>query len=144
MAEFVTGAKGVLKFKPDGGTLKTVAKVRDWSLDVSQDLLSTTVLGDDGQQYCGGFKSATGTATLLYYRDPTNADAKDLANQLINTSSGLDAKVADFELAVDDTRQANLIKFRAYITSIGIQVTSGEITTVPVGFTMEGKFTSGL
>lgn len=139
MAEFVTGAKGQLKV---GGT--AVAKVRDWSLDVSQDLLSTTVLGDDGQQYCGGFKSATGTASLLYYRDPTLKDAKDLANELINSSSGLDATTVNFELTVDEAGQANPIKFAAYITSVGIQVTSGEITTVPVGFTMEGKFTQGL
>ena len=60
---FYTGRTGKLEINS-----KPVAKIRDWSLETSVELLSTTAIDSTAATYTPGMKSASGSATLLYYR----------------------------------------------------------------------------
>lgn len=127
-----------------------VAKVRDWSIEVSVDLLDATTLGDYARTHHPSTKSATGSATLLYYRLDSSENAaykeftallskimktdrirrSDLVTMKLRVGSGnTDASVAD------DT-----IQFQAFITNASIAVANGELTAVPFQFTVEGDF----
>lgn len=60
---FFTGRSGAIRVDN-----KKVAKVRDWSLDTTVELLSTNVIGDFANTFVPGFKGATGSCTLVYYK----------------------------------------------------------------------------
>jgi len=60
---FFTGRTGSLVF---GG--KPVAKIRDWSLETTVELLSTNSINSTVNTFTPGIKGATGSATLMYYR----------------------------------------------------------------------------
>jgi len=64
---FYTGRTGKLEFW-SGSSYKPVAKIRDWTLNSTVELLSTTVVDSIASTFTPGIKSATGSATLLYYR----------------------------------------------------------------------------
>ena len=64
---FYTGRTGKLELW-DGSSYKPVAKIRDWTLNLTVELLSTTVVDSIANTFTPGIKSATGSATLLYYR----------------------------------------------------------------------------
>jgi len=57
---FYTGRTGSLTF--DG---KPVAKIRDWSLDTTVELLSTNAIDSTVNTFTPGVKGATGSATDL-------------------------------------------------------------------------------
>ena len=71
---FYTGRTGKLEFW-DGSVYKPVAKIRDWSIETSVELLSTTAIDSTVSTYTPGLKSASGSATLLYYRLETGESA---------------------------------------------------------------------
>ena len=58
---------------------KPVARVRNWSLTASVDLLETTKVDQFAPTYRPGMKSATGSASLFYYR-------LEFRDKTINTS----------------------------------------------------------
>ena len=61
---FYTGRTGSLAVA--GGL--PVAKIKDWSLDTTVELLSTNDISSFANTFTPGVKGATGSATLLYYR----------------------------------------------------------------------------
>ena len=67
---FYTGRTGSLAF---GG--KPIAKIRDWSLDTTVELLSTNTIDSAVNTFTPGIKGATGSATLMYYRLETGESA---------------------------------------------------------------------
>ena len=67
---FYTGRTGSVVF---GG--KPVAKIRDWSMETSVNLLSTNTVDSTSNTFVPGVKGATGSATLLYYRLETGESA---------------------------------------------------------------------
>jgi hypothetical protein len=105
---FYTGRSGSLKY--DG---KIVAKIRDWSVETTLELLPTNSIDSTFNTFTPGVKGATGSATLMYYR-------------LEGEESGGGA--------ADD------IKMYAYITSAQVSVSTGELSVVPIQFTMDGDF----
>ena len=60
---FFTGRTGSLVFNS-----KPVAKIRDWSLETTVELLSTNTIDSGVNTFVPGVKGATGSATLMYYR----------------------------------------------------------------------------
>jgi hypothetical protein len=60
---FYTGRSGSLVFNG-----KPVAKIRDWSLETTVELLSTSTIDSTASTFTPGIKGATGSATLVYYR----------------------------------------------------------------------------
>jgi hypothetical protein len=153
---FYTGRTGSLAFGTTTSTapssalaapsnLRQVAKIRDWSLDTTVELISTNSIDSGVNTFTPGVKGATGSATLIYYRleGVENNTLYGFNTLLVNSvhKRGIisEADRVFIELnagggASDD------VKFWAYITSIGITVSTGELTSVPIQFTMDGDF----
>jgi hypothetical protein len=136
---FYTGRTGSLIY---GG--KPVAKIRDWSLDTSVELLSTNSIDSVVNTYTPGVKSASGSATLIYYRleegeNITKTQFTDLLSRIM--------KIGAVETTDRVLLQCNVggngaddIQFYAYITSASVSASTGELSVVPIQFTMDGDF----
>ena len=137
---FYTGRTGSLIF---GG--KPIAKIRDWSLDTTVELLSTNTIDSSVNTFTPSVKGATGSATLMYYRLESGESAtlnqfttlltKIMQKGAIEASDRVFLDLNVGGIAADD------IKFNAYITSAQVSVSTGELSVVPIQFTMDGDFT---
>lgn len=140
---FSTGRSGSLKLGSD-----KVLKIRDWSLESTVELLSTTSLSDFANTFTPGLKGATGSATVMYYRKETTDTGIDfqkllsesgiLTNGEISTSDRVTLTLSATDKAKDS------IEFKAYITSSSIAVSTGEVTSVTINFTMDGDYMASL
>jgi hypothetical protein len=137
---FFTGRSGSLTF--DG---KPVAKIRDWSLDTTVELLSTNAIDSTVNTFTPGIKGATGSATLIYYRLENTESASytqftALLSKIMKGGAATESDRVFLELNVGGGT-ADDIKLNAYITSAQVSVSTGELSTVPIQFTMDGDFT---
>ena len=135
---FFTGRDGSIQVSG----AEDVLKVRDWSLDTTVELLSTTVLGEHANTFHPGLKGATGSATLLYYKKEggeTGLELTTLLNRVQFVGEMTPAKQITLILKVGPGAFDD-IKFDAYITSASISVSTTELTTVAFNFTVNGDF----
>jgi predicted DNA-binding protein with PD1-like motif len=135
---FYTGRSGSLVYSG-----KKVAKIRDWSVETTVELLSTNSIDSTVNTFAPGVKGATGSATLMYYRlEPEDVDKTEftqLLNKIMRLGGiGVNQRVF-LELNVAGGED-NDIKFNAYITSAQVSVSTGELSVVPIQFTMDGDF----
>ena len=141
---FYTGRTGSLVFGS-----KPIAKIRDWSLDTTVELLSTNTIDSAVNTFTPGVKGATGSATLMYYRLESGESAtlnqfttlltKIMKTGAINPGDSPTGDRVLLELNVGGGA-ADDIKFNAYITSAQVSVSTGELSVVPIQFTMDGDF----
>ena len=136
---FYTGRSGSLVFDS-----KPVAKIRDWSIETTVELLSTNTIDSSVNTFTPGVKGATGSATLMYYRLESGESASftQFTALLSKIMKGGAAEQADrvlLELNVGGAA-ADDIKFNAFITSAQVSVSTGELSVVPIQFTMDGDF----
>lgn len=119
-----------------------VAKVRDWSLENSLELLETTTAADTAPTYRPGASSNSGSCTLLYYR----LEAKELGKQrqftqllskVHRTGPATTQDRMELELRISD-RPGDTIRCNVWITSAGLSTASGELVVIPVRFTVHG------
>ena len=108
-------------------------KVRSWTINTNVDMLETTNLGNEERVYVPGLKSATGSATIMYHDD--NATLRNMLTTSITASTPSAARL-EFRWGSRD------LDFDAYINSVSITCSTGEIMTAEVSFTMTGDFTS--
>jgi hypothetical protein len=137
---FYTGRTGSLAFAG-----KPVAKIRDWSVESTVELLSTNAIDSTVNTFTPGVKGATGSATLMYYRlesgeSATKTQFTALLGKIMKGGSVTEADRVFLELNVGGDA-ADDIKFNAYITSAQVSVSTGELSVVPIQFTMDGDFT---
>jgi hypothetical protein len=137
---FFTGRSGSLVFDN-----KPVAKIRDWSLETTVELLSTNAIDSATNTFTPGIKGATGSATLIYYRLESGESASytqftALLSKIMKTGASSESDRVFLELNVGGDASDD-IKFYAYITSAQVSVSTGELSTVPIQFTMDGDFT---
>ena len=137
---FFTGRTGSLIFDS-----KPVAKIRDWSLETTVELLSTNTIDSAVNTFTPGIKGATGSATLMYYRlesgeSATNTQFTALLGKIMKTGAAETTYRVLLELNVGGDA-ADDIKLNAYITSAQVSVSTGELSVVPIQFTMDGDFT---
>jgi hypothetical protein len=137
---FYTGRSGSLVFSG-----KPVAKIRDWSLETSVELLSTNTIDSAVNTFTPGVKSATGSATLMYYRleageSETKTQFTALLSKIMKTGTVTESDRVLLELNVGGD-SADDIRLNAYITSAQISTSTGELSVVPIQFTMDGDFT---
>ncbi len=137
---FFTGRAGSLVF---GG--KPVAKIRDWSIETTVELLSTNDISSSVNTFTPGVKGATGSATLMYYKlesgeSATKTQFTELLSKIMKTGAVTESERVSLELNVG-TGTSDDIKFNAYITSASVSVSTGELSVVPVNFTVDGDFT---
>ena len=136
---FYTGRTGSLIFAN-----KPVAKIRDWSLDTTVELLSTNTIDSGVNTFTPGIKGATGSATLMYYRleSGESANYTEFTALLAKIMKGGLITEADrviLHLNVGGGAGDNTI-FNAYITSAQVGASTGELSVVPIQFTMDGDF----
>ena len=131
-----------------------IAKVRNWTLNSSSEVVETTALGDAVKTFAPSITSGEGSATLMFYEDDgTNRgegaqrDTFELVNILF--PRGTPPRVV-LNLAIDgsatgDGSQAggNAIwktnfLFNAYITGASVGVNYGEVVTIDTSFTIDG------
>ena len=137
---FYTGRTGSLAIA--GGL--PVAKIKDWSLDTTVELLATNDISSAVNTFTPGVKGATGSATLLYYRLESGESASyqqftAMLSKLLKTGSVETTDRVFMELNVGGG-VADDIKFYAYITNATVGVSTGELSTVQIQFTMDGDF----
>jgi hypothetical protein len=136
---FFTGRTGSLVY--DG---KPVAKIRDWSLETTVELLNTNAIDSTVNTYTPGIKGATGSATLIYYRLEGGESASftqftSLLSKIYKTGAATDSDLVFLELNVGGDAKDD-IKFSAFITSAQVSSSTGELSVVPIQFTMHGDF----
>ena len=137
---FYTGRSGHLIFNG-----KKVAKIRDWSVETTVELLSTNAIDSTVNTFTPGVKGATGSATLMYYRlesgeSATKTQFTALLSKIMKKGTITNADRVLLDLNVGGTNDDD-IKMFAYITSAQVSVSTGELSVVPIQFTMDGDFT---
>ena len=138
---FYTGRTGSLSIA--GGL--PVAKIKDWSLDTTVELLSTNDISSAVNTFTPGVKGATGSATLLYYRLESGESASyqqftSMLGKVMKTGAVATTDRVFLSLNVGGGTSDD-IKFNAYITNATVGVSTGELSTVQIQFTMDGDFT---
>jgi hypothetical protein len=136
---FFTGRSGSLVFNG-----KPVAKIRDWSVEATLELLSTNTIDSALNTFTPGVKGATGSATLMYYKleageSATKTEFTQLLNKIMRLGTITENQRVFLELNVGGNVDDD-IKFDAYITSAQVSVSTGELSVVPIQFTMDGDF----
>lgn len=126
MSKYYSGVDGSLEYKG-----KAVSKVRDWQIQVQADALETSVLSERDREYTTGMRSATGSATVLYYGD---APVKVIEQVLQRNAD------------VSDTCRLKLVwdkksfEFDAVITTAQTGMSVGEVMSVAIQFQKTGAF----
>lgn len=153
---FYTGRSGklflssILTTAPNPSEDQSVLKIRDWSLDTTLELLETTTIDTAVKRYTPGMVSSTGSATVMYYRTEAGdvgVQFDQLLSKVMKTSNdgvsesdrvGMVLRAGAQPGAGVDVKDD--IAFNAYITSAGITVGTGELTSVSLQFTVDGAF----
>ena len=154
---FYTGRSGRLYIAnydnqsfPTPADSQSVLKIRDWSIETSLELLETTTIDTAVKTYTPGMVSSTGSATVMYYRreaGDVGVQFEQLLNKIMKTST---AGVSEFDrvgMVLRAGAQPGVgvdikddIAFYAYLTSAGVTVGTGELTSVSLQFTVDGPF----
>jgi hypothetical protein len=127
---------------------KPVAKVRDWSLDISAELLETTTVDDYAPTYRPGRKSSSGSATVLYYHPDSYEQSEKTSFvglvQRVARRGALDSNDrVRLELALGSNAE-DVLQLDAFITRVSLGASSGEISSVQLDFTMDGDLVRGV
>ena len=110
-----------------------VARVRNWSVQSTLETLETTDLGDIAREYIPGLKTATGSASIFYHDDDTSL--RTLLDNCIDTGTPAAA-------LLDLRWGTKRLSFDAYVTSVSITCSTGEVMSAEVSFTMTGDYTT--
>lgn len=138
MAQIFTGRDGRLLLGSD-----TLVKVTNWSLQADLETLETTTLGDSQRSYVPGVQSFSGSASLLYYIDTDNTnDASTLLRKLVKTSGVASTDTVTLTLRLAGDTGNNDVTITAYITSVSIGASVGELVTAQISFQGTGALTT--
>lgn len=138
MAQIFTGRDGRLLLGSD-----TLVKVTNWSLQADLETLETTTLGDAQRSYVPGVQSFSGSASLLYYIDTDNTnDASTLLRKLVKTSGVSSTDTVNLTLRLAGDTGNNDVTITAYITSVSIGASVGELVTAQINFQGTGALTT--
>ena len=129
-----------------------VAHVRNWSLTVTRDVLETTSLGEGDRTYVQGLRGATGTATILYDDELSQATGDyNLWNEIfrkINCNEDKTPHLMRFQFnrcaaGAPQNRDVSSVDFTGYITSFTHNVAVGEVQAATISFTSTGEIGDG-
>ena len=118
-------------------------------MESTLELLSTNSIDSKYNTFTPSVIGATGSATLLLYRVSasegflTDAFSVLYNSRLINNGDAgatVENTLAEFELNAASSANDD-IKFNGYITSASMSVSTGELSTVSINFTVDGAFT---
>jgi hypothetical protein len=158
MAGFYSGQHGLLKIKTEvesesgdnSVVIETIIKVQQWQMTMSQAVLETTTLADTDRTLIQGNRSASGSATILYYDEgeyssPTfsNSVTKLIETtvkehgDVSNTQVTLQLGLTEFREAENISRE-RFFEVDAYLTSIAMNMAVGEVFSANITFEVTG------
>ena len=143
---FYTGRTGSLEYAArNAASFTEVAKIRDWSIETTVELLSTTTIDSKVNTFTPGLMGATGSATIVYYRqtDTSGANIQPLFDNIMMTgTNGVEeSNRVQLKLKLGEDAKDS-IKVNAYITSVTIGTSTGELVSASINFTVDGNFAS--
>ena len=128
----------------------TVAKVRSWSFTANQAVLESCSLEDTDRTLIPGIRSVTGSCSLYYYQETAGGttDTGTLLGKMITANSGSGGEqgggtksTVKFEFSIRDGNTNRSITFYAYITSLSMTNSVGEVLSADVSFEVNGAVT---
>jgi len=138
MAKIFTGRDGRLLLGSD-----TLVKVTSWTLQADLETLESTTLGDAQRSYVPGVQSFSGSASLLYYVDTDNTnDASTILRKLIKTSGVASTDTVSLTLRLAGDSSNNQVTLTAYVTSVSIGASVGEIVSAQISYQGTGALTT--
>lgn len=116
-----------------------IAKVTSWTIKADLDLLETTTLGDSNKTFVPDLPTYTGSAAILYNRNDANNNIETAAifNRLLARSASL--ATATLRLQILDGATPREVIVTAYITSISIGASVGDIVSADINFQATGN-----
>lgn len=143
MAHLYTGRDGFMTFNN-----VPVAKVTAYTIQSDLELLDATSLRDSIKRYVPGLQSFSGSATVLYYlgsNGSTEIDGAALMRRLLKSgSSGVSpAETVQLSLRFEDRDSQGLkfIEINAWLTSVSLGVSVGEVASAQISFTARDEIT---
>jgi len=158
MSRFYSGQDGKLIVND-----VTIAKVRSWSFTANQAVLETSSLADTDRTLIPGMRSVTGSCSIYYYRVKNDAtdqttDVGDLLGKVLTRNNSLTnfdnggeqgggtKSTVKFQLKITEggpgTTDDTAIDFHAYITSLSMTSSVGEVMSADVSFEANGAVTA--
>lgn len=138
MAKYFSGKDGKLYV---GGT--NVAQLQSWSFSQSMSVLEITAMGDTDRTLKPGVRSYSGSARAYYYT-ATAAGAPNVTDLLTAAikGSGTESDKVTLKLRLEETSgsdtNARDIEFGAYVTSVSMSSSVGEVSSVDFSFEVDG------
>ena len=137
MAKVFTGKDGRLLL--DG---VEQIKVTNWSMTGSLEMLETTSIGDNQRSYAPGVQEFNGSATLLYYNDGAERnDASTALRKVLRVNGVTDGDTVDMRLRLLEGATNHDVQLTAYITSVSLGASVGEVSSAQINFQATGALT---
>jgi predicted secreted protein len=131
----LTGNNGVVKLDSSvGGSVATIASVRNFSVEITRDTIETTTMGVDVRTYLNGMSSWSGSADI--YFDPAASTGTIATHAVLNPTSGtVGQSTLTVELYLADTAG----KFSGEVIITGFTVNSSMDGMVEASISFQGS-----
>lgn len=131
----LTGNNGVVKLDATvGGSVATIAAVRNFSIELTRDTIETTTMGVDVRTYLNGLSSWSGSADI--YFDPAASTGTIATHAVLNPTSGTVGQgTLSVELYLADTAG----KFAGEVIITGFTVNSTMDGMVEASISFQGS-----
>ena len=117
-------------------------KVTNWSMTGSLEMLETTSIGDNQRSYAPGVQAFNGSATLLYYNDGAGRnDASTALRKVLRVNGVTDGDTVDMRLRLLEGATNHDVQLTAYITSVSLGASVGEVSSAQINFQATGALT---
>jgi predicted secreted protein len=131
----LTGNNGVVKLDATvGGSVATIAAVRNFSIELTRDTIETSTMGTDVRTYLNGMSSWSGSADI--YFDPAASGGHFNTHAVLNPTSGTVGQgTLSVELYLNDTAG----KFAGEVIITGFTVNSSMDGMVEASVSFQGS-----
>jgi len=131
----LTGNNGVLKLDASvGGSVATIAAVRNFSIELTRDTIETTTMGVDVRTYLNGMSTWSGSADIYFDSDASTGHLA--VHTVLNPTSGTVGQgTLTFEGFLADTAA----KFSGEVIVTGFTVNSSMDGMVEASISFQGS-----
>jgi predicted secreted protein len=131
----LTGNNGVVKLDASvGGSVATIANVRNFSVELTRDTIETTTMQVDVRTYLTGLSSWSGSADI--YFDPASSTGTIATHAVLNPTSGT---VGQSTLTVELFLADSAGKFSGEVIITGFTVNSSMDGMVEASISFQGS-----
>lgn len=131
----LTGNNGVLKLDSSvGGSVATIANVRNFTVELTRDTIENTTMGVDVRTYVNGLSSWSGSADI--YFDPAASTGTVATHAVLNPTSGT---VGQSTLTIELYLDGSAGKFSGEVIITGFTVNSSMDGMVEASISFQGS-----